>query len=105
MKTLEYLEKVKAKKGITSTYGLAKALGVSRSAVTQWERGICGFNDDTAKKVAEILGMHPGLVMIDNQREHAKNEETKRYWNEIFEGFPSPSHRAESVRGFYPARM
>ncbi len=87
MNTLEYIAAVKAKRHITSDYALAKILGVSKSSVFQWNKGICGFNDETARKVAEILDMHPGLVMLDMQRQHARSEETRSAWQEIYQGF------------------
>lgn len=87
MNTFDYLAAVKAKLGISSDYALAKALGVSKTAIRNWNLGHCGFNDETARRVAEILGKHPGIVMLDMHRERAQTPETKELWDEISEKF------------------
>ncbi len=87
MKSTEYLDRVKAVRGITSDYGLAKALDISKQAVSRYYKTGGGFDDDIALKVAEILGIHPGIVMIDMHKERAQTESTRALWQEIFKGF------------------
>ncbi|HJW55853.1 MAG TPA: hypothetical protein VJ577_11315 [Burkholderiaceae bacterium] len=103
MNTQEYLDAVRTKLGITTDYALAKALGVSKQAAGQWSKGVCGFNDDVARRVAEILGIHPGIVVLDMHRERAQTPETRALWQTIFEGFRTLLPRANSGTGLSPA--
>lgn len=105
MKTLEYLSAVKVELGITSDYALAKALGVSKNSVRNWNAGICGFNENTSRKIAEILNVHPAFVVLDMQREHARDDETRSLWDEIQQGFHAPSRRANPGYRGAPARL
>ena len=87
MKSIEYLNKVKAKLHITSDYGLAKALGISKQAVARYYKTGGGFDDDIARTVAKILDLHPGLVMLDMHKERAQTPESRGLWEEIYKGF------------------
>jgi plasmid maintenance system antidote protein VapI len=99
MNTIQYLDAVKATLDVTSDYALAKALDVSKQAVSRYYNKGGHFDDDVARKVASILGKHPGLVMLDMHRERAQTPETEALWKEIFEGFRAPLLRAKSVQG------
>lgn len=103
MKTIEYLAAVKAKRGITSDYALAKELGVSKNAVRNWTSGVCGFNEETCRKVADILEMHPGFVILDMQREHAKDDQARGIWEVIYKGFRMLLPPANLGKGLSPA--
>jgi transcriptional regulator with XRE-family HTH domain len=103
MTSQEYLAAVRAKLNITSDYALAKALGVTKQAAGRWSRGLNGFDDDVARRVAEILDIHPGLVMLDIHRERAQTAETKALWQEIFAGFRKLLPHANSGAGVSPA--
>ena len=98
MKSTEYLDRVKATLGITSDYALAKALGISKQAVGRYYKTGGGFDDDVAAKVAKILDIHPGLVVLDMHRERAQNPQTKALWQEIFKGFLTLLRPAEMGR-------
>lgn len=98
MKTIEYLDAVKTELNISSDYALSKALEISKQAVSRYYSKGSSFDDDVARKVASLLGKHPGLVMLDMHRERAQTPETQALWLEIFEGFRAPLLRAKSVR-------
>lgn len=87
MKTIEYLDAVKSKLGITSDYALAKSLNISKQAVSRYYTKGGHFDDEIAAKVAVVLNKHPGLVMLDMHRERAQTPETQALWQEIFKGF------------------
>ncbi|OXY50865.1 hypothetical protein [Salmonella enterica] len=80
MKTPEYLEAVKRKLDLPSDYALAKAIGVTRSAVSLQQAGKTAMGDETAVRVAEILGMPSGRVLIDIHMERSKAPEVKAAW-------------------------
>lgn len=98
MKTIEYLDAVKAALKITSDYALSKALGISKTAVSRYYHKGGTLDDEIARKVATVLNKHPGIVMLDMHRERAQTPETEALWKEIFEGFRALSLRAKSVR-------
>lgn len=87
MNTLEYLDAVKQKLGITSDYALAARLGVTRSAVSNFQRGVGVFGDDVALTVAEILGVHPLTVIAQANAERAKTPEQRARWSGVMEKF------------------
>lgn len=85
MDTQEYLAAIRAKLGITSTYAIAKALGVTKESAGRWNHGLGGFSEEVCIRVAKILEIHPGKVMIDMQRERAQTDSTRAIWLEILD--------------------
>ncbi len=83
MKTLEYLAAVKKKLAIESDYALAKALGISHSAICGYRAGTSRINDDVALKIAEILAVHPLQVIADANAERAKTPEMRAAWSNL----------------------
>lgn len=59
------MEKIKTfrEKAGMSQRDLAYAIGVSQSAVAQWETGIAQPTLDNLRKVADILGISPGELL------------------------------------------
>jgi hypothetical protein len=99
MNTIEYLDAVKDALKIQSDYALAKHLEISKTAVSRYYHKGGTLDDDIARKVASVLGLHPGLVMLDMHRERASSPETEAIWTEIFQGFRAPLSLAKSGRG------
>lgn len=95
---MEYMQAVKTKLGIESDYALSKALQVTKQTVSRYAQGKGYFDDAVAVKVAELLQIHPGLVMLDMHRERAKTPAEQSIWQEIFEGFRTLLPHAKSVR-------
>ena len=83
--TLEYIDAVKMRRDLPSDYAIAKLLGVSRQAVSQYRQGKAAFDDLTAVRVAEILDINPMEVIAAANRERAKSEEVKRVWSSIWD--------------------
>jgi hypothetical protein len=103
MTSQEYLAKIRTKLGISTDYALGKALGISKQAAGRMSKGLGGFSDETALRVAEILDMHPGIVMLDMHQERAQNSKTYAVWQEIFAGFRMLLPHANSGLGVSPA--
>lgn len=72
MKTSEYLAAVKAKRNITSDYKLSKALGVSESLMSKYQKGTVVPGPVVAFRIAEILGDQPAAVIADLELERAE---------------------------------
>lgn len=60
--TQQYMIEVKNKLGIDSDYALAKALHVSKTTVSNYRNGGTAFSPKVCFRVAEILGIHPGVL-------------------------------------------
>lgn len=86
MTSLEYLDAVKERLGIVSDYALAARLGITRSAVSKFQKGAV-FGDDVALTVAEILQLHPMEVIAAANAERAKTDEQKARWEGVMEKF------------------
>ncbi|WP_079214972.1 helix-turn-helix domain-containing protein [Herbaspirillum robiniae] len=85
MKTPEYLDSVKRKLDLPSDYALAKALGVTRGAVSSLQLGKTSMSDEMCLKVAEYLGISSGRVLIDMHMERSKAPEVKAAWAGLVE--------------------
>lgn len=97
MNTVEYLQQAKKALKIESDYALAKHLQITRSSMSSLMSGKTTMGDDTACKVAAIIGKHAGLVMLDMHRERAATPEQANIWNEIARGFLSLLMPAKSM--------
>jgi plasmid maintenance system antidote protein VapI len=85
MRSIEYFKLVKRRLGIESDYALAKALGLQSSAVSKIQAGKHTMGEETALKVAEILNVHPALVLADLQAEREKNPQIQAIWRGLAE--------------------
>ncbi|MBY4945092.1 hypothetical protein K6V92_00440 [Cupriavidus respiraculi] len=103
--TLQYVDAVKAKLNLPSDYAIAKALGVTRAAVSSYRNQRTFFDDLTAVRVAEILGLNPMEVIAAANRERAKSEDARRVWSGLFDRFAAnfDSLRKQSGMRWSPA--
>lgn len=74
MKAAEWIDRVKAAKGLPSDYAAAKALGVSRQAVSDYRNKMGTMDEEMSIKVAEAIGERPEFVLIDQLAERAKSD-------------------------------
>lgn len=98
MNTVQYMAAVKAKLGIQSDYALAKSLGITRQSVSGYSNGYNTFGDDLAMKIADILDIPRGIVLLDMLLERAKTDAQRDAWKEISKGFPLLVVHANSTR-------
>jgi predicted transcriptional regulator len=82
--TVEYLDAVKAKLDLPSDYAAAKALGVTRAAVSRYRNGLGTFDDLTAARVADILGVEPIEVIAATNFERSTDERARAVWGAIW---------------------
>jgi hypothetical protein len=74
MKAGNWIDKVKASKGLPSDYAVAKILGLSRFTVSGYrQRPDATLDEDIAIKVANVLGERPEAVVLDQVAERAKD--------------------------------
>lgn len=104
MNTNEYLDKAKEAARLPSDYALAKELGIRSSAISNYRSGRSHFDDVISAKIASLIGIHAGLVMLDMHRQRANTPEEAVVWQEIFKGFLKLLPRAKSGRHFLRLR-
>ncbi|MBD1410261.1 DUF3693 domain-containing protein [Burkholderia contaminans] len=85
--TAQWLDALKERLGLPSDYAVAKALGVTRGAVSHYRTGRSAFDDVTAVRAAELLGMDPAVMLASVQYERAKNEDVREAWASLLEKF------------------
>lgn len=82
--TVQYLDAVKRKLNLPSDYAAAKSLGITRAAVSKYRVGISGFDDLTAVRVAEILGLDPMEVIAASNAERSKDAAARAVWERLW---------------------
>ena len=85
--TIEFLDAVKEKIGITSDYALAKQLGFPLSTMSNYRTGRRIIDDDAALEVATALGVNPLAVIAAANIERAKTPEQRARWSGVMEKF------------------
>ena len=80
---------------------IAKRLGVSKNAVSQYKNGTVFFGVKTALKVAELLELDPLQVVldaeIDRNRDPATTRELTARYFEIFGKHNEPKKKGENL--------
>jgi transcriptional regulator with XRE-family HTH domain len=105
MKTIEYLDAAKVRLGITSDYALAKKLGISQPAISNYRSGRSRIDDDVALTIAEILGLNPLQVIAAANAERAKTPEARARWSGLMEKFSASFNTLLSGHSPRPASL
>jgi transcriptional regulator with XRE-family HTH domain len=95
MNTIEYLAACKRRLGIESDYALAKALGISHSAICGYRAGRSRIDDEVALSIAQILRLNPLEVIAQANAERAKTPEARARWEGLLQGFLALLPRAK----------
>ncbi len=78
--TVELLDAVRAKHGLTSDYQLSKILGIRPTTVSNY-RVRRSFPDETVcLKIAKLLDLEPGYVLAVVAAERAQSVEIRKAW-------------------------
>jgi hypothetical protein len=80
--TQEYLADLHAHYGTTTTYALAKAMGLGDQTVRGWTKGH-SFSDAHAVMVADLLGLDRGEVLAAASAERSKCPAARDAWKRI----------------------
>lgn len=76
MKAAEWIDRVKTQQGWDSDYRVAKELGLSRNTISTYRGGRSQTMDnETAAKVAAVMGENPAAIIIDQVAERSKDPE------------------------------
>lgn len=79
----DYLDEVALEFGIESDNGLAKKLGITRGAMSQYRSGKRVMDDYCASQIATFLKINPMLVIAAANEKREKNEPRREYWRNI----------------------
>lgn len=83
-KMQDFVQKVRDLYDIKSDYGLAKALKISRNAISAHKhKRSKHFSEETAYKIAEMLNVDPAYVMACLAAERAKDERVRETWQRV----------------------
>lgn len=77
MKAFEWIDRVKNARGIESDYAAAKALGVTKQAISTYRAKGSTLDEAAAISVAEKLGISPVGVVLDQMAERTKSPEVR----------------------------
>jgi transcriptional regulator with XRE-family HTH domain len=83
MKTVEFLDALRARHGLPSDYALAALLGVTRQTISKYRNGADFFGDQMAVKVAGLLELDPCYVMACAHAERATDEHIRSLWSRL----------------------
>lgn len=97
-KTIELLDAVKAREGITSNYALAKFLEINEARIGEYYRDIAKPDDYAITRIALALGLEPMHVLAEIRAESEKNEKKREFWRNFL-------MRAASVGGLAAGLM
>lgn len=86
MKASDWIDRIKVAKEIPSDYAAAKHLGITRGAVSKYRCQGLTFDEDTAIKVAELLGERPEVVLLDQILERTKNDAARTALGRVLQG-------------------
>lgn len=81
--TNDFLDMLKARRGLASDYAVAKFLGCSPSRISNYRSKRSHFGDDEAILMAELLEIDPAYVLANIHAERAKDEVQKRVWKDL----------------------
>lgn len=83
MKTVDFLDQLKASYGLTSDYQLAKKLVISQSSITNYRSGRNFMDNDLCVRVSELLDLDPLFVLASvniEREERAGNDFMVKFW-------------------------
>lgn len=83
----QYLDDLQRAAGVDSDNALAPRLKVSRQAISRYRLGLACFDDDVCQRAADILGIHPGIILLHMNAARTRCPKTRQLWKDISVGF------------------
>ena len=85
--TVEFLDDAKRHLNIKRDTDLATAIGVTKSHVSYLRSGATFLGDESARRVAEILGIDPAFVIACAYAERSRDPQIKQVWVRVAQAF------------------
>lgn len=80
----DFVNQLKKRYDISSDYGLAKILGLTRQTMSAHKSGRAKhFSQETAYRLAELLDVDPAYVMTCLEAERAKDDRVREAWQRV----------------------
>lgn len=75
MRAEQWIDRVRKDKGLPSDYAAAKVIGISRFTVSGYRnRPGATLDEDVSFRIANLLGLDPAGVIIDQAAERSKDQ-------------------------------
>lgn len=81
--TNRLLDRLAQVRGITSDYGLAKAIGVPRQTISRYRTSAGQMDDGVAIKAANLLNEDATAILCELHAERAKDSAVKTAWTDL----------------------
>lgn len=82
-RTIDFIERLKARNDGCSDYRIAKLLGTTQSCVLRWTKHGKSLDDKYAIRVAELLELEPGYVLACIHAERSNDDNVTKHWEKI----------------------
>lgn len=82
-RTIDFIERLRARNDGCSNYRIAKLLGVDQSAVIRYTKHGKSMDDKYAIRMAELLGIDPAYVLACMAAERSHSVESTKQWERI----------------------
>lgn len=96
-KTIEFIDLLKARRGWTSDYRLAKELGWKQTTVSSYRIGRSALGGEHALRIAHELEMPEAYVLACVEAEREPAAEVAKVWRAIAESLSGIAGRAAAV--------
>src|SRR5690349_12055171 len=73
----------KAKGGSGSDYRLSQMVGVARQQVSKWRNEVDHLSDERALVIAELLRLHPMIVIGEIHADRSRDVREQRLWDQV----------------------
>lgn len=87
MKTVDYINALRKLTDTGSDYAVAKLLGVTAQAMSQYVHKGRTMDNTRAARAAELLKLPPLDVIADMELERATTDEARAFWTKFRKGF------------------
>ena len=85
--TVEFLDECKRSLDIARDTDLARAIGLSKQQISLLRSGVNCFGDESARRVAEVLGIDPAYVIACAYAERSRDPQIKQVWVRVAQAF------------------
>ena len=85
MKASEWIDRVKVAKGWESDYRVAKELGFKANTISNYRVNGGAMDESITLKVAQALEIDPALVLVDQAKERAKDQDARGAWSLVLQ--------------------
>jgi len=92
MKTIDFLDQLKAVHNLPSDYAISQRLGLSRQQVSKYRSGREAMSDEIALEVASMLDIDPGYVVACMHAERARDAGVRSVWEHVADKMSKMAH-------------